>query len=35
CPECGVNLTERQCPQCKAQNPPRTKFCSNCGTALE
>ena len=34
CPQCGQNLTRRQCPQCNTQLEPGWKHCVSCGTAL-
>ncbi|MFC5704101.1 SPFH domain-containing protein [Cohnella faecalis] len=35
CPECGSSLTKKKCPGCSKENPPGSKFCSDCGTKME
>ena len=34
CPQCGQNLTRRQCPQCKTELEPTWKHCVSCGASI-
>lgn len=34
CPQCGQNLTRRQCPQCNTELEPSWKHCVSCGADL-
>lgn len=34
CPQCGHNLTRRQCPQCNTEVEATWKHCVSCGAAL-
>jgi hypothetical protein len=34
CPQCGQNLTRRQCPQCNTELEPSWKHCVSCGVSL-
>ena len=34
CPQCGQNLTRRQCPQCNTELEPSWRHCVSCGVDL-
>jgi hypothetical protein len=34
CPECGYDLSRRQCPQCNAELDPQWRHCVSCGQVL-
>jgi hypothetical protein len=34
CPQCGQNLTRRQCPHCNTELEPGWKHCVSCGVDL-
>jgi predicted RNA-binding Zn-ribbon protein involved in translation (DUF1610 family) len=35
CPQCGQNLTRRQCPQCNTELEPSWRHCVSCGVDLD
>ncbi|MBN2060878.1 MAG: zinc-ribbon domain-containing protein [Deltaproteobacteria bacterium] len=35
CPHCGKDIPGKECPNCGAESPIDSRYCTNCGNSIE